>query len=170
VLGVGCEIRILGRKRPGRIKSSPLKDEYGIREAGLKSTKPVIQTFNSVNNFGVDENIQSRGECVAEAEISIKQGLTNIPVVYVITSKNGEFGFDISDIPDFPAQGTFIFEITPSKEFAKSKNILTVTEKIKVNFITPESGKFSFILFWESPTRSKGILKGGFAVSGRSGT
>lgn len=165
---VGIEIKLGERKRPGRIKSSPQKDDYGIREAGLKSAKPVIQMFTSVNNFGVDENIKSRGELVAGAEISIKLEPSNTPVARVITDKNGEFCFDISEIPDFPGQGTFIFEVMPAKIFERNKKITAANKKINVDFVTPSNGNFNFLLFWASPC--PGGTGGCFAVSGRSGT
>lgn len=154
---VGIEIKL------GEIE----KDDYGIREAGLKSAEPVIQMFTSVNNFGVDENIKSLGELVAGAEISIKLEPSNTPVARVITDKNGEFSFDISEIPDFPEQGTFIFEVMPPKIFERNKKITAANKKINVDFVTPSNGKFKFLLFLAP---SRGARKGGFAVSGRSGT
>jgi len=160
----------LKRAKPYGIREAGLKKAkpYGIREAGLKSAKAVVQTFTSVNNFGVDKNIKSKGVVVAGAVISIKLQQSNTPVARVITDENGEFGFDVSKIPDFPKQGTFIFEVTPPKTFAKRKEISKANKKFKVNFVTPGNGNFNFLLFLASPGGPQDM--GGFAVSGRSGT
>jgi hypothetical protein len=154
-------------------------NNYRIYDDGIKlsTTIPIVggvlaRTFTSVNNYGInDDGIKLTGEPVPAAEIYIvlEAELGGEPIANVITDENGEFTFETVNIPNFPTHGTLILTITPSKAFARGKNLPIKKDKIRVRFNKAEEETFRFTLFWyeiESKTQNKGC----FAVSGKNST
>ena len=148
-----------------------------------KKSESTLQTgAGRISKPDVEIVPQSRGvgEPVPGAEVYIELEPDDEPIFNTTTDENGYFEFSElpPPAPPFPNEGTFVFNILPSKEFIKRYR-LDPLEKFKVSVpyskeeVKPTEGKskrivFQYLLEWEKPTKAEN--KGAFAVSGKNST
>jgi hypothetical protein len=120
-----------------------------------KKSESTLQTgAGRISKPDVEIEPQSIGEPVPGAEIYVELEPDDEPILNVTADGDGYFEFTElpPPAPPFPNEGTFVFNILPSKEFIE-KNKLDPKDKFVVSVpyskkdIKPSEGKSKRILF-----------------------